>query len=165
MKTLFTLMLTLIVLFAFGCKSDTAEQDTASQEAATAEATETTATDEPEMLTKPSGVRYQELVMGEGVEAVNGMHLECHYTLWLGGESGTAKGDKIDSSVDRGQPFQCTLGQGLIEGWTDGMIGMKAGGKRIIYVPWEMGYGERRAGGRIPPRSNLIFEIEFIKPL
>jgi FKBP-type peptidyl-prolyl cis-trans isomerase len=165
MKTMSILILALTVLLALGCKSDSGEQEAAVEEPAVTETTVAEATEELEMFTKESGVRYQELVVGSGVEAVNGMNLECDYTLWLGDATGLVKGTKIDSSIDRGNPFACTLGRGLIQGWTDGMIGMKAGGKRIIYVPWNLGYGERGAGDRIPPRSNLIFEIEFLRPL
>ncbi len=170
MKTMSIVILALTVLLAVGCNSETAEEETAVddatavEETTTTEATETAAAEEPEMFTKASGVRYQEMVLGTGAEAANGTRLECHYTLWLGDSTGLVKGTKIDSSVDRGTPFNCTLGQGLIPGWTDGMIGMKEGGKRMIYVPWALGYGER-GRGQIPPKNDLIFEIEFIRAL
>jgi len=120
---------------------------------------------EPEIQTKESGVRYQDLVVGTGVEAKRGTRVDCHYTLWLATDStGTQKGNKVDSSKDRGKSFQCTLGQGLIEGWSDGMVGMKEGGSRRLLVPWKLGY-PNGAGGAIPPKTNLIFEIDFIKAL
>jgi len=120
---------------------------------------------EPEIQTKQSGVRYQDLVVGTGKEAVRGMKVDCHYTLWLATDStGTVKGKKVDSSHDRNKSFQCTLGQGLIEGWSDGMTGMKEGGARRLFVPWKLGY-PGGAGRDIPPKTNLIFEIEFLKAL
>jgi FKBP-type peptidyl-prolyl cis-trans isomerase len=122
------------------------------------------ATKEPEIITKESGVRYEDLKVGTGKVAVDSMKVLCDYTLWLADSTGLVKGEKIDSSKDRGQPFQCQLGVGLIPGWTDGMIGMKEGGSRRIFVPWKLGY-PNGAGGRIPPKTNLIFEIDFIKAL
>ena len=118
---------------------------------------------EPEIQTKPSGVRYQDLVVGTGKECKRGMKVECHYTLWLAADStGTVKGRKIDSSKDRNQSFMCTLGQGLIEGWSDGMEGMKEGGIRRLLVPWKLGYPGGAGNGAIPPKTNLIFEIEYL---
>ena len=134
----------------------------ATPEAATPEAA--TAPTEPEILVKPSGVRYQELVVGTGKDAVDQMQVECHYELWLADSTGQVKGNKVDSSKDRGQPFQCQLGVGLIPGWTDGMIGMKEGGSRRILVPWNLGY-PNGAGQAIPAQTNLIFEIDFLKAL
>lgn len=120
---------------------------------------------EPEIQTKQSGVRYQDLVVGKGKEAIRGMKVDCHYTLWLAADStGTQKGKKIDSSHDRNKSFQCTLGQGLIEGWSDGMIGMKEGGSRRLFIPWKLGY-PNGAGNAIPPKTNLIFEIEFLSAM
>lgn len=118
---------------------------------------------EPEMITTESGLRYQDLVVGEGVEATEKMRVDCHYTLWLADSTGLEKGERLQSSKDGGNSFQCTIGTGLITGWSEGMVGMKEGGTRLLYVPWSLGYG---AGGRppmIPGKSNLIFEIEFLK--
>jgi len=173
MKNLLALALMMVLLGLSGCKSDSeGEADQTSTvdrtETVVADQTEPVpvepATDEPEIMTKPSGVRYQELVVGTGAEAVDQMQIECHYTLWLADETGTVKGEKIDSSVDRGQPFRCQLGVRLIQGWSDGMIGMKEGGKRRLLVPWALGYPDG-AGARIPPQTNLIFEIEFLRAL
>ena len=112
----------------------------------------------PEIITKESGVRYLEMIEGTGVEAVDRMQVECHYTLWFADSTGLEKLEMFQSSKDGGMPFRCQLGVRLIPGWTDGMIGMKEGGTRRIYVPWELGYGDQE-GGRIPAKTNLIFEI------
>ncbi|RKX24061.1 MAG: FKBP-type peptidyl-prolyl cis-trans isomerase [Candidatus Zixiibacteriota bacterium] len=93
------------------------------------------------------------------------MNVDCHYTLWLADSTGLVKGDKIDSSHDRPGSFKCQIGVRLILGWSEGMIGMKEGGTRRLLVPWKLGYGERGAGGAIPGKTNLIFEIDFLKAM
>lgn len=120
---------------------------------------------EPEIFTKESGIKYQDLVVGEGKECVDRMRLECHYTLWLADNTGMVKRQRLQSSKDGGRPFQCQIGVQLIQGWSDGMRGMKEGGTRRLYIPWELGYGERGMGAMIPGKSNLIFEIDFIRAL
>jgi peptidylprolyl isomerase len=101
-----------------------------------------------------------ELVEGEGKAAVKGALIHTHYTGWL--ENGT----KFDSSLDRGQPFQTVIGTGrVIQGWDQGIIGMKVGGKRKLIVPAHLGYGSRAMGKVIPANSNLIFEIELLEVL
>ena len=84
-----------------------------------------------------------------------------HYTGWL--YNNGAKGAKFDSSVDRGQPFQFTLGaHQVIAGWDEGVAGMKVGGKRTLIIPPELGYGARGAGGVIPPNATLMFDVELL---
>lgn len=95
---------------------------------------------------------------GQGEEAKNGDKITVHYTGFL------TNGAKFDSSVDRGQPFQFILGAGqVIQGWEQGILGMKVGEKRKLTIPSELGYGESGAGGIIPPNATLIFDVEMIK--
>ncbi len=103
-------------------------------------------------------------VVGEGREAEIGFMVSVHYTGWLFDENAPDnKGDKFDSSVDRGQPFEFNLGAGqVIQGWDQGFAGMRIGGKRTLIIPPEMGYGARGAGGAIPPNATLIFDVELL---
>ena len=106
-------------------------------------------------------VYYEDVVEGTGEVCELGSKLECHYTLYFADSTGkTTK--RFQSSKDGpGTPFTCTLGQGLIYGWSHGMVGMKEGGTRRLTVPPDFGYGQ---GGRgIPPNQWLVFEIDFIK--
>ena len=91
--------------------------------------------------------------------AQNGNKVSVHYTGWL--ENGT----KFDSSLDRGQPFEFTLGAGqVIQGWDLGIVGMKVGEKKKLTIPPELGYGTTGTpGGPIPPNATLIFEVELLK--
>jgi len=102
-------------------------------------------------------------VIGNGHEAFPGADVTVHYTGWLIDTSASdLKGQKFDSSVDRGQTFNFPLGQGhVIRGWDEGFAGMKIGGKRTLLIPPEMGYGARGAGGVIPPNATLMFEVEL----
>ena len=109
----------------------------------------------------PNGTIMKEVKVGTGKEAMPGMAVTVHYTGWLYVDG--AKGKKFDSSVDRGDPFVFPLGLGqVITGWDEGVAGMKVGGKRELIVPPEAGYGERGAGGVIPPNATLIFEVELL---
>ena len=102
-------------------------------------------------------------VHGEGTEAAAGKHVDVHYTGWLYDENAVDhKGQKFDSSLDRGQLFSFPLGAGhVIKGWDEGVAGMKIGGKRTLIIPSEMGYGARGAGGVIPPNATLVFDVEL----
>lgn len=114
-----------------------------------------------EMVSKPSGLRYVDNVVGQGREAKPGSLCEMHYTGWLY-ENGQ-KGKKFDSSLDRKQTFEFPLGAGrVIQGWDEGVAGMKAGGKRTLIIPPSLGYGSRGAGGVIPPNATLLFEVELV---
>lgn len=103
-------------------------------------------------------------VVGEGREAEIGFNVTVHYTGWLYDENAEDnKGEKFDSSVDRGDPFKFDLGAGqVIQGWDQGFAGMKIGGKRTLIIPPEMGYGARGAGGAIPPNATLVFDVELL---
>ena len=111
--------------------------------------------------TTGSGLQYNEILEGSGVLPKTGQTAKVHYTGWLY-ENG-AKGKKFDSSVDRGQPFEFPLGQGMvIKGWDEGVATMKIGGKRELIIPPALGYGARGAGGVIPPNATLLFEVELL---
>jgi peptidylprolyl isomerase len=98
-----------------------------------------------------------DLVVGEGKEVTAGDRVSVHYTGWL------TDGKMFDSSLKRGTPFQFTVGaHQVIAGWDQGLLGMKVGGKRKLTIPASMGYGERGAGGVIPPNATLVFEIELL---
>ena len=109
-------------------------------------------------VTTSSGLKYEDIVIGQGAEAKAGQNVAVHYTGWL------TDGKKFDSSKDRGQPFTFRLGGGqVIKGWDEGVQGMKMGGKRKLTIPPELGYGARGAGGVIPPNAVLVFEVELLK--
>ena len=104
-----------------------------------------------------SGLEIEDQIVGDGDEAVAGQTVEVHYTGWL------TDGTKFDSSLDRDQTFSFKLGAGqVIAGWDQGVAGMKIGGARKLTIPPEMGYGERGAGGVIPPNATLVFKVELI---
>jgi len=102
---------------------------------------------------------------GDGVESVTGKAVLVHYTGWLYDPTKPdGRGTKFDSSLDRGVPFGFILGAGrVIKGWDEGVVGMKTGGKRTLVIPPQMGYGERGAGGVIPPNATLMFDVELIE--
>jgi FKBP-type peptidyl-prolyl cis-trans isomerase FkpA len=103
----------------------------------------------------------EDIAVGSGAEAVAGAYISVHYTGWLFNDG--VRGAKFDSSKDRGQPFEFPLGAGhVIRGWDEGFAGMKIGGKRVLTIPPEMGYGARGAGGVIPPNATLQFEVELL---
>ncbi len=105
-----------------------------------------------------SGLYYNEKVEGTGKQAVAGKKVKVHYTGTL------LNGTKFDSSVDRGQPFEFTLGQGqVIPGWDEGIALMKEGGRAQLIIPAHLGYGERGSGQVIPPNSTLLFDVELIE--
>lgn len=117
----------------------------------------------------PPGGRIPELkridlVEGTGALAAAGADVTVHYTGWLYDEkAANQRGEKFDSSVDRNQPFTFPLGAGrVIRGWDDGVAGMRVGGKRVLMIPPEYGYGRKGAGGVIPPNGSLVFEVELL---
>lgn len=117
---------------------------------------------ENKTTTTASGLRYVDTVVGTGAEAVKGKSVSVHYTGWLLNQ-GDQKGNKFDSSVDRGEPFEFKLGAGMvIAGWDEGVAGMKIGGKRTLMIPSKLGYGARGAGGVIPPNADLMFDVELL---
>ncbi len=110
-----------------------------------------------------SSLGIRKIRNGYGRSAQAGDFVTVHYTGWLYDESAQDnRGEKFDSSVDRGQKFQFTLGEGrVIKGWDQGVQGMLIGETRELTIPPEMAYGERGAGGVIPPGATLVFEVEL----
>lgn len=108
-------------------------------------------------VTNASGLKYLDLVVGNGASPVKGKPVTVHYTGTL------ENGKKFDCSVDRGKPFTFVIGVGqVIKGWDEGVMGMKVGGKRKLIIPSELGYGARGAGGVIPPNATLLFDVELL---
>lgn len=113
----------------------------------------------------PKELQKIDVKQGTGAEPVKGKPVLVHYTGWLYDPAKPdGKGSKFDSSVDRKVPFDFPLGAGrVIKGWDEGVVGMKVGGTRTLIIPPSMGYGERGAGGVIPPNATLIFDVELIE--
>jgi len=115
----------------------------------------------PEMITTESGLKYVDTEVGTGPSPLRGQQCLVHYTGWLSAKG--EKGKKFDSSLDRGQPLAIPIGVGrVIKGWDEGVLSMKVGGKRTLYIPAHLGYGARGAGGDIPPNADLIFDVELL---
>lgn len=132
----------------------TTETTSAEQPATTTEPTEETTAPTSEDVTE---LKIEDLTVGDGQEAKSGDTVSVHYTGWL------TDGTKFDSSVDRGEPFSFTVGAGqVIQGWDEGVAGMKVGGKRRLIIPPTMGYGDAGAGGVIPGGATLIFDVELL---
>ena len=113
------------------------------------------------MTTTSTGLQFEDTREGQGGSPTKGQTCEMHYTgwLWLDGK----KGEKFDSSVDRGRPFTFPIGAGrVIKGWDEGVATMKIGGARTLLIPPGLGYGANGAGGVIPPNATLLFEVELL---
>jgi peptidylprolyl isomerase len=108
-------------------------------------------------IKRPSGLAYYELEYGKGKAAVDGDTVKVLYTGWL------KDGTEFDKADDREKPFIFVLGEEtVIEGWEEGIRGMRLGGKRKLIIPPELGYGEAGSGGAVPPNAFLIFDVELI---
>jgi FKBP-type peptidyl-prolyl cis-trans isomerase FkpA len=105
----------------------------------------------------PGDLKVWEIKRGTGDRAIGGMDLTVQYTGWL------KDGTKFDSSLDRGEPYTFRLGERrVIQGWDEGITGMRVGGKRRLEIPPALAYGERGKGGDIPPNATLVFDIELL---
>ena len=103
-------------------------------------------------------LRYIDITPGDGAEAQPGQFYTVHYTGWLASD-----GTKFDSSLDRSEPFTFPQGaHGVIPGWDNGFAGMHVGGKRRLFIPYQLAYGERGRPPVIPPKSDLIFDIQLV---
>lgn len=111
----------------------------------------------PPTMAQSDELKIEEIVVGTGTEAKTGSTVSVHYTGTL------LNGTKFDSSLDRGEPFSFTIGQRqVIQGWEQGIPGMKVGGKRKLTIPPELAYGDRAVGNVIPANSTLVFEVELL---
>ena len=161
-----TLRMTLVALayaaLLTGCSAENAESPPVAEDSkpATTAAPATSTSEETQIM---PGLTMKTLKNGYGRAAVAGDYVSVHYTGWLYDPSAEdGRGDKFDSSVDRGQEFQFPLGAGrVIKGWDEGVAGMLIGEKRELKIAPEMGYGDRGAGAVIPPGATLIFEVEL----
>jgi peptidylprolyl isomerase len=103
-------------------------------------------------------MRYQEITVGDGDLAQPGWIYSVHYTGWLASD-----GTKFDSSLDRGQPIEFPQGfKRVITGWDQGFEGMRVGGKRRLFIPYQLAYGEKGRPPVIPPKAALIFDVELV---
>jgi FKBP-type peptidyl-prolyl cis-trans isomerase FkpA len=117
------------------------------------------AKDEEGFTKSKSGLLIKDLKVGDGAEAKPGKSVSVHYTGTL-----RENGKKFDSSLDRKDPFEFDLGAGMvIKGWDEGVAGMKEGGKRKLIIPYQLAYGERGRPPVIPPKADLVFEVELLK--
>lgn len=161
-NTVVAIMLTML-LVACGQKNEDSAAPAATP-AATEESVVTTSNENlPEVIEIAPGLSGKIIRRGDGRAAAAGDVVEVHYTGWLYDESAAdGRGDKFDSSVDRGEHFMFPLGAGrVIKGWDQGVDGMLIGEVRELTIAPEMGYGERGAGNVIPPGATLVFEVEL----
>lgn len=113
---------------------------------------------QPQPFQPVTELKVQDIKVGTGDEAAPGKRVTVDYTGWL------SNGQKFDSSKDRGQPFSFNLGtHQVIQGWDEGVAGMKVGGIRRLTIPPQLAYGERGAPGAIPMNASLQFDVELLK--
>ncbi|MGD1903801.1 MAG: FKBP-type peptidyl-prolyl cis-trans isomerase [Geitlerinemataceae cyanobacterium] len=130
----------------------------AAEDAPEADAATDADADEDEIFTTESGLQYRKLAEGTGAQPQRGNTVLVHYTGTL--EDGT----QFDSSRDRGRPFSFKVGVGqVIRGWDEALSMMHVGDRWEVTIPSELGYGERGAGGVIPPGATLIFDVELLR--
>lgn len=149
-----------VVVFLFYKKSNyVSDVYNSSSSPSPSQTLQPTATTSPKTTPKPidNSLKIQDLIVGTGAEAKSGKNITVSYVGTL------QNGTKFDSSYDRNEPFEFTLGIGqVIKGWDLGFAGMKVGGKRKLVIPPQLAYGEKGIGP-IPPNSTLIFEVELLR--
>lgn len=170
MKSSIVIIAALAAVTVSGCGNEPADSEStaapateAAPEASSEAAPQESPGDTGSMEISP-GLVATILQKGYGRAAEPGDYVDVHYTGWLyDPEAENSRGDKFDSSIDRGQEFQFQLGAGrVIKGWDEGVVGMLIGEKRELRIAPEMGYGDRGAGNVIPPGATLIFEVELL---
>ncbi len=110
-----------------------------------------------------SGLQIAEIKPGKGPGAAKGQTLGMLYRGWLYDTQKGRQGQQFDANLNRNKPLEFELGAGrVIKGWDEGVAGMKKGGKRVLIIPPELAYGDRGAGGVIPPGATLLFEVEVV---
>jgi FKBP-type peptidyl-prolyl cis-trans isomerase len=151
MKALPVIAVCVVALFVGACGKKEKEASTQAAPAAAA-------------VAPPTELQKTDIVKGTGEGISLGQVAVVHYTGWLfDGNAPEQKGTKFDSSRDRGQPFPFTVGAGeVIRGWDEGVQGMQPGGQRRLVIPPDLGYGDRGAGGAIPPGATLVFDVELL---
>lgn len=113
--------------------------------------------DEEKIITTATGLKYIDIVEGNGDTPKEGQVVIVNYTGLIEGEKTT------DAPKDQKQSYDFILGVGeVIKGWDEGVASMKVGGKRRLIIPYQLGYGEKGRPGVIPPKATLIFEIELL---
>src|SRR5436190_6114770 len=159
----------LLALCAAGCRETTEKSGTTSERSTTATTTPAATSTEaasPALPGEPgsgkwhklaSGLQYDDMVVGSGKMAEPGTNVSIHYSGYL------LDGTPFDSSLKTGQPlkFQIAGGQ-MIQGFDEGVRGMRIGGKRKVRIPWQMAYGEAGRPPLIPPKSDLVFDLELL---
>jgi peptidylprolyl isomerase len=113
---------------------------------------------EPHFGPPPDDLLIEEILVGDGAEAKDGQHAVVHYV-----GVGATSGEEFDASWNRDEPFEFALGAGqVIQGWDQGVVGMRVGGRRRLVIPAHLAYGERGAGGVIAPNETLIFVVDLL---
>jgi peptidylprolyl isomerase len=114
---------------------------------------------DPHLGPAPDDLLIEEIIVGDGDEATAGQTAVVHYV-----GVGVTSGEEFDASWNRNEPFSFRLGAGqVIQGWDEGVVGMKIGGRRRLVIPSRLGYGERGAGGVIAPNETLIFVVDLLE--
>ena len=159
-------MLVIVLALFIGCsgggeEAEKAAPPAAEEKAAPAEGPEHIASlldvDLGEMVEGEKGLSWIVRQEGSGAVPAKGQRIRAHYTGYL------MNGTKFDSSVDRGQPFETEIGVGrVIQGWDMAFTDMKVGEKRVLFIPPNLGYGDRGAGNVIPPNAELVFDVELL---